>query len=76
VKFWVGCVAVLCIGFGLAKALGPQFFLELRHRHPWFDLFDMYSFIFKSEYAEKAVRINGYLLLVIGLGLLAWVILK
>ena len=75
-KFWVGCVAVLCVGFGLAKALRPQFFLELRRRHPWFDLFDIYSFIFKSKYAEQAVRINGYLLLVIGLGLLAWVIFK
>jgi hypothetical protein len=75
-KIWVACIAALCLGFGLAKALRPQFFLGLRQRYSWFNLFDIYSSIFKSDYAEQAVRINGYLLLVIGLGLMAWVIFK
>lgn len=64
------------MGVGLAKALWPNFFLDLRRRYPCFDLLDLYSFIFKSEYAEQVVRINGYILLAIGLGLLAWTILK
>lgn len=76
VKLWVGGIAILCMGFGLAKALWPHFFLDLRRRYPWFDLLDLYSFIFKSEYAEQVVRINGYILLAIGVGLLAWAILK
>jgi hypothetical protein len=75
-KILVICAAAICIGFGLAKAIWPQFFLELRRRHPWFDLLDIYSFIFKSNYAEQTVRINGYVLLVIGFGLLAWLIFK
>jgi hypothetical protein len=75
-KIWVGGIAIACVLFGVAKAIWPQFFLELRRRYPWFDLFDIYSFIFKSEYAEQVVRINGYLLLAIGIGLLVWVIYK
>ena len=75
-KIWISCLAVLCIGFGLAKSLRPQFFLELRRRHTWFDLFDVYSSIFKSKHAEKAVQINGYLLLAIGCRLVAWLVFK
>lgn len=75
-KIWIGCIAALCFGFGVAKALRPKFFLELRSRYSWVDVFDIYSFIFKSSYAEQVVRYNGYLLLVIGLGLAAWVVLN
>jgi hypothetical protein len=73
---WISCIAALCFGFGFAKVLWPRFFLELRRRHAWLDVFDIYSFVFKSKYAEKVVRINGYFLWVIGVGLVAWVILK
>lgn len=75
-KIWISCIAALCVGFGLAKIFWPPFFLELRRRHSWFDVFDIYSFIFKSAYVDQAVRFNGYVLLVIGLGLVAWVIFK
>lgn len=73
-KHWLGGLCFLCIVFGLAKLLYPLFFLELRKRHPWFDAVDIYSFIFKSVYAEQAVRINGALLLIIGVGLAAWIV--
>lgn len=73
-KIWIAGISFLCIAFGLAKVLRPQFFLALRRRHPWFDMLDIYSFIFKSAYAELAVRINGGLLLIVGAGLAAWVI--
>jgi hypothetical protein len=75
-KFWVVLMAALCLVFGLAKALRPQVFLALRQRYSWYNLFDIYSSIFKSAYAEQAVRINGYLLVLIGIGLIAWAIFK
>lgn len=75
-KMWISCVATLCLGLGLVKVLWPQFFLDLRRRYPWSDFLDIYSFIFKSTYAERAVRVNGYLLLVIGFGLVVWVVFK
>lgn len=62
-KIWLGLLAALCFVFGLAKALYPQFFLELRRKHRWIPLFDIYDFLYKSDNAEKIVRINGYLLL-------------
>jgi hypothetical protein len=73
-KHWVSGLSFLCIGFGLAKVLYPLFFLELRNRRPWFNTVDIYSFIFKGACAELAVRINGGLLLIIGIGLAAWVV--
>lgn len=74
-RIWVGFLALLCMVFGLAKLLRPLFFLQLRKRHPWFNAVDIYSFIYKSAYAEHAIRVNGGLLVIIGLGLAAWVFL-
>jgi hypothetical protein len=75
-KEWIQCVATLCFLFGLAKVLWPRFFIDMRRSHPWFDLFDFYSFVFKSKYAERAVRVNGCLLLVISVGFAVWTIFK
>lgn len=74
-KIWVAFLALLCLAFGLAKLLRPLFFLQLRRRYPWFDALDIYSFIYKSAHAEQAVRINGGVLLVMGVGLAVWVFL-
>ncbi len=73
-KFWIGGLAALCIIFGLWKILRPRYFLSLREKYGWVDMLDIYSFIFKTRFAERTVVINGYLLLIIGLGLAAWVI--
>lgn len=73
-KFWVVIIAALCLVFGLAKTLRPHIFLAPRQRYSWRNFFDIYSSIFKSAYGKQAVRINGCLLLAIGIGLMAWVI--
>lgn len=73
-KLWVSGLAALCIIFGLLKILRPKSFLSLREKHPWVNVLDIYSFIFKTRFAERAVVINGYLLLLIGIGLAGWVL--
>lgn len=73
-EIWISCIATLCVVFGFAKNFFSQFFLKLRNRYSLFNVFNIYSFIFKSTYADQAVRINGYILLVIGLGLFSWVV--
>jgi hypothetical protein len=72
---WIGIIAVVSLAFGLAKALKPQYFLELRKRHSWVNVFDVYAFVFKTKHAETAIRINGYILLLIGASLAAWLVL-
>lgn len=69
-KLVLSVLCILCIGFGIAKAARPQFFLKLRQRHFWYDKLDIYAFIYKTKNAECIVRVNGYALLIIGMGLL------
>ena len=72
VRNFVLVVSVMSFGFGIAKIFRPQFFLKLRETYPWFNVFDIYSSVFKSIYAERLVRFNGILLVAIAIGLCVW----
>lgn len=62
-KIFLGLMAVLFMGFGLAKVLNPQFFLEKHKKNRWFRPLNIYGFLYESKHALKIVRINGCLLL-------------
>ncbi len=69
-------VAVVCLVFGFLKAVYPSYFLSLRSRYPKLANLSLYSFLYKGPRATLIVRINGYALLVIGVGLIVWLVAK